>query len=57
MLPRNHLDRIQIAFDGHRLGLEGGVELVSEIEAPHDNRSMRELTGRIIVVDSSLTQL
>ena len=42
---------------GIRLGLEGGVELVSEIEAPHDNRSMRELTGRIIVVDSSLTQL
>ena len=31
MLPRNHLDRIQIAFDGHRLGLEGGVELVSEV--------------------------
>ena len=42
---------------GVRLTLEGGVELVSEVEAPHDNRSIREVTGRIIVVDSSLTQL
>ena len=33
------------------------LELVSEVEAPHDNRSKRRLVERIIVADSSFTQL
>ena len=33
------------------------AELVSEVEAPHDNRSKRRLTGRIIVTERSVTKL
>ena len=32
------------------------VELVSEVEAPHDNRSKRRLTGRIIVTERSVAK-
>ena len=42
---------------GDGRGLEGGVELVSEVEALHDKGSKRGLAGRIIVTDSSLTEL
>ena len=36
---------------GVRLGLERGVELVSEVQASHDNRSKQGLVGRIIMPD------
>ena len=42
---------------GIGLTLEGGAEVVSEVEVPHDNRSKQGLTGRIIVTESLFTQL
>ena len=48
--------RGQGAVEARMFAGEGAKELVSEVEASHDNRSKRELTGRIIVPDSLLTQ-
>ena len=39
------------------MGRVDQIELVSEVEAPHDNRSKRRLTGRIIVTERSVTKL
>ena len=62
MLPRHHLDRIRIAFDGHRLVANAGLVLPATLarrpglpELVHNHLDLGRATGRATTGDKMMT--